>query len=330
MEFPVLTKEMRSRTRGWKRWLHHGVVAAPFVFFVLQVCLAWDRGEAPVGTLVLAECLVMLLLVPAFAGGTIARECEQHTIESLLFTPLSSWQIVLGKWLSALMSVSLMIAGVLPLAGVWGFLDQSILPLLAAQGIILLAAGFVAAFSLYISTFFRKLTNATATAYSFAFSFLLFPTQRVYISWMSLDMSSVAIGLGYAGCAMAISTAVMWLMSVVVRFFTRRMPSPSFLIAILVLLSMLSLVMMWGLPLLYIYKFPLPPFWIMGNPFGTLACVLENSIGYDNFTICYDLNLTTLLLGLAGQFLLIPMLLHLTAMRIDGMRENQRVEGLVR
>ena len=64
------------------------------------------------------ETLQVAFLAPASTAGAISLEREKQTLELLVATPITSLAIVLGKLLSALVYVWLLIAASIPLTAV--------------------------------------------------------------------------------------------------------------------------------------------------------------------------------------------------------------------
>ena len=57
--------------------------------------------------------VILLLLSPALSMRLFAEDRRQHSMELLLASPLTSWQIVLGKYLGALGFIAVLLAGTL-------------------------------------------------------------------------------------------------------------------------------------------------------------------------------------------------------------------------
>lgn len=54
-------------------------------------------------------CVVLLFLVPFITMRLFAEEKKQHTLELLMTSPITLWEIILGKFLSALLLVKVML-----------------------------------------------------------------------------------------------------------------------------------------------------------------------------------------------------------------------------
>jgi ABC-2 type transport system permease protein len=96
---------------------------------------------------------VLLVITPLFAARVIAEERRNHTLTFLLSAPVSVVEIVLGKFLSLLILLSLVVIlvtllSISLLAG--GALDSGLM-LSNIMGLLLVSACF-ASFGLYIST----------------------------------------------------------------------------------------------------------------------------------------------------------------------------------
>ena len=134
---------------------------------------------------VAAECLIIAFVVPALTAGTISGERERQTLEVLLTTKMSTWQIIWGKYISAILSVVLVIISAIPfMALVFIYGGIALWQMLAIAGIIILAAMYMAAFGIWFSTLTKKTLTATVLSYL----------------WMVI-LLSLSIGLPIAMCS---------------------------------------------------------------------------------------------------------------------------------
>ena len=79
---------------------------------------ARPSGRASSPALLMLMTLQVVFLAPSSTAGAISLEREKQTLELLIATPISSLAIVLGKLLSALVYVFLLIAASIPLMAV--------------------------------------------------------------------------------------------------------------------------------------------------------------------------------------------------------------------
>lgn len=90
--------------------------------------------------------VILLLLAPALSMRLFAEDRRQHSLELLLSSPVSSLEVVLGKYLGSLGFITVLLAGTLPSVVILYWLGQPDPGILAASygGLILLAAAFMA------------------------------------------------------------------------------------------------------------------------------------------------------------------------------------------
>ncbi|NQU19803.1 MAG: ABC transporter permease subunit [Candidatus Nealsonbacteria bacterium] len=167
---PVYDKEMRSELFGQGTLMLRLVIQLSMFLALplMAVCLyMWPQG-APWYT---SYVLVFNMLVgPVFAAGTVTSERERQTLELLLCTTISPWQILRGKLLS-----SLRISTVLTSFLVWPLLLAWLLPpwtywadtktMLSYVLIIALSSLTTTTLAMFCSVVFRKTSVALMTAY---------------------------------------------------------------------------------------------------------------------------------------------------------------------
>jgi ABC-type transport system involved in multi-copper enzyme maturation permease subunit len=112
------------------------------------------------------QLALVTLLTPIYAGSTIAEEKDRRTLEYLLATDLHNREIVLGKLLSRLLNLTLIIATGLPIFGVVQLLG-GVDPNLVIAGFVATAFHTVSLASLGIlcSVHARKPRNAILLTY---------------------------------------------------------------------------------------------------------------------------------------------------------------------
>ena len=111
-----------------------------------------------------------MLVGPVFAAGTITNERERRTLELLLTTTLSPWQILSGKIVSSLrvsmvltsfLVWPLLLAWLLP---PWTFWQDSI-TILGYLAIILVTSLTTTTLAMFCSVFFRRTSVSLMTSY---------------------------------------------------------------------------------------------------------------------------------------------------------------------
>ena len=187
---PVFFRELRSASRGILPF----AVRVIYVAFILGTVwfFAYGRWTAagaisPRGfaslarniflTIATAQAAAVLTITPALVAGTMARERASGTLEHLLVTPLSAWQIVTGKLAARLGQVLGFLAlgfPVLSLLSLLGGIDPmgEILPIELATAS---AALFLAGLSIFVSALAREPREAVFASYGLGAVWLTLP-----------------------------------------------------------------------------------------------------------------------------------------------------------
>jgi len=177
---PVYDKEMRSELFG------HGTLMLRLVIqlsmflalFVMAVCLYIKPQWAPRYTSYVL--LFNMLVGPVFAAGSVANERQRQTLELLLTTTLSPWQILSGKLLS-----SLRISVVLTSFLIWPLLLAWLLPPWTYWRDTITMVGYLAiiattcltttTLAMFCSVIFRKTSVSMLTSYLLVVLLFAFP-----------------------------------------------------------------------------------------------------------------------------------------------------------
>ena len=120
-------------------------------------------GQGLFAALLLLMTLQVVFLAPSSTAGAISLEREKQTLELLVTTPISSLAIVIGKLLSALIYVFLLIAASIPLMAVV-FVFGGVGPEDVVRGYIVLivTALGLGSFGLLCSSLVKRTTASTA------------------------------------------------------------------------------------------------------------------------------------------------------------------------
>jgi ABC-type transport system involved in multi-copper enzyme maturation permease subunit len=215
----VGVKELRGRVRGRRAF----VVLTFYLLFLGLFAWAWELvaerayvqnaalqggsaafasslvGQEVFGALVLVETLLVVFLAPAFTSGAISLEREKQTLEMLTATPISSLAIVIGKLLSALAYVFLLIAASIPLTAIV-FVFGGVSPddVVRAYAVLVVTALGLGSMGLFISALMQRTQGATVVTF-FTVLFLTLGTMFGVLFWNT--MSGVSRGTGVAGAA---------------------------------------------------------------------------------------------------------------------------------
>jgi len=173
-------KELRGRMRGRRAFVILSLYLVLLGAFAWMVELIMERtystgfggssafataaiGQGIFAALLMLETLLVVFLAPMSTVGAISLEREKQTLEMLAATPISSAAIVVGKLVSALVYVWLLIAASIPLTAVV-FVFGGVAPEDLVRGYLVLvvtALGF-GAFGLFCSSIVKRTQAATA------------------------------------------------------------------------------------------------------------------------------------------------------------------------
>ena len=167
---PVYDKEMRSELFGHGTLMLRLVIqlSMALALFIMAVCLYIQPQLAAV--YVSFVLLFNMLVGPVFAAGVITSERERQTLELLLTTTASPWQIIHGKLLSSLrISVVLTSFLIWPLALAcvlppWTY-RHDMLTMTCYILIILITCMTTTTMAMFCSVIFRKTSVALTTSY---------------------------------------------------------------------------------------------------------------------------------------------------------------------
>ena len=173
--------------------------------------LSASVGHTIFSGLLLLETLLVMILAPAFTAGAISLEREKQTLELLVATPLSTLGMVVGKLISALAYVFLLIIASIPLASLV-FVFGAVGPEDLVRGYVLLfALAFgMGAVGMFISALVKR--TQTATVLTFVLVFVLsIGTFGVHMFWAAAARSQSASDLIVTQRAGRAPEAVLWL-----------------------------------------------------------------------------------------------------------------------
>jgi ABC-2 type transport system permease protein len=171
-------KELRGRMRGRRAFVIMTIYLLLLGGFALMIEKVMENqfsipfsgasaspaiGQGIFAALLMLMTLQVAFLAPSSTAGAISLEREKQTLELLVTTPISSLAIVIGKLLSALIYVFLLIAASIPLMAVV-FVFGGVGPEDVVRGyIVLLATALgLGSFGLFTSSLVKRTTAATA------------------------------------------------------------------------------------------------------------------------------------------------------------------------
>jgi ABC-type transport system involved in multi-copper enzyme maturation permease subunit len=173
-------KELRGRMRGRRAFVILTIYLVLLAVFALMVeriieaqfssgfggttaLASTALGQGIFAAVLMLMTLQVAFLAPSSTAGAISLEREKQTLELLVTTPISSFAIVIGKLLSALTYVFLLIAASIPLMAVV-FVFGGVGPEDVIKGYVVLvvAAIGLGSFGILCSSIVRRTTASTA------------------------------------------------------------------------------------------------------------------------------------------------------------------------
>lgn len=177
---PVTIKELRSRMRGRRAFIVLTLYLLILSGVIALVYLAYASSSSTIGSttartagkgvfvaVVIVQVILVTFIGPAFTAGAISGERERQTFDLLRTTLLSAEAFVVGKLLSALSYVFLLILVSIPLQSI-AFLLGGLSPieLVISQLLIVTGAVAYAMYGLWCSATMRTTLAATVTTFA--------------------------------------------------------------------------------------------------------------------------------------------------------------------
>jgi len=209
----VMIKELRSRFRGRRAFivitiylgvlalLAYGVyaVVAPQArinagfgprtdgFGITIANASATIGQAIFALLSIFELILVAFMAPAFTTGAISLEREKQTLDLLVSTPLRPGGIVVGKLLSALAFLILLILAAVPLSAlVLMYGGATLDDIVRQQAVLLMTAIGLGSIGLFWSAAVKRTQAATVLTY-LTVLFLTLGTPMIYAFWSATN-----------------------------------------------------------------------------------------------------------------------------------------------
>lgn len=174
----VILKELRSQMRGGRAFALLGAYLLLLIAFEWSISKVFLTNSEKMGaesyklgfmlftTLSLFQLLLISFLTPSFTAGAISREKEQQTFDLLVVSEISPLSVILGKLVSSLGYVFLLILASIPVMSTV-FLFGSVSPhdFLATFLILIVTTITFGSIGIFFSSLVRKTQVATALTY---------------------------------------------------------------------------------------------------------------------------------------------------------------------
>lgn len=189
---PVCIKEMKLSVRTKKTarglFIFNGALAA-VCLFAYYIMFDFSGGTAYsyvdlssvielYELITMTEMAMIAFIIPAITAGSIAGEREKQTLEILLTTRLTPWQIVTGKLISSISTLLLYIVSSLPiLCIVFSIGGVSVWNMVQNMLYVFVLAIYLGSFGILFSAIFKK--SIVATVYTYGM--LIFTSLVLYV-----------------------------------------------------------------------------------------------------------------------------------------------------
>ena len=173
----IWVRELRGRMRGKRAFIFLTFYLSLLAFILwlavrttettgVTITELMSIGRGLFAGALMIETLVVVALAPAYTAGAITSEREKQTYDLLAVTPISSLSLVVGKLLSGLSYLALIVLASLPIASialVFGGVDPSDL----VRGyLVLFAAGLaIGSIGIWCSAALARTQAATVAAF---------------------------------------------------------------------------------------------------------------------------------------------------------------------
>jgi ABC-type transport system involved in multi-copper enzyme maturation permease subunit len=166
---PVYDKEMRSEIFAQGTLMLRLVIQVSMFLAIplMAVCLYWHAAWAPI---YISYVVIFNMLVgPVFSAGSVTSERERQTLDLILTTIISPWQILWGKLVSGLrvssVLTSFLLWPVLLACVMVSYYWMNLLSLAAYLLIVVMTCVTTATVALFCSVLFRKTAQSLMTTY---------------------------------------------------------------------------------------------------------------------------------------------------------------------
>lgn len=177
LQNPVLKKELKLRFRSFKSFSAIIFYLLTLLVFTVGFFLVVTdfKGKGFIGPemnvilftmLTFVQLSLVLFMTPGLTAGAISTEREKQTLNILLTTSQTSWQIIFGKLTSSISYLLLLLLAGMPISSVvflFGGISPSDFVLTYAYMIVILIA--LASIGILMSTLIRKTIVAMITTY---------------------------------------------------------------------------------------------------------------------------------------------------------------------
>ncbi|MDC1143086.1 ABC transporter permease, partial [Planctomycetota bacterium] len=173
---PLVLRELRVACRSWKLVITLSLyLLIQCSIFTITVAVNFDNGvydePTSIGRLLfiimsVVQIVVTMMVFPSFSATSIASEHEKKSFDLLLLTPLSAWEIAIGKFIAAGIQASVFLVATIPLfalANLFGGINP--MAFFMVLLILVLFSVFISFVGVYASSLQKKVVPAAIITY---------------------------------------------------------------------------------------------------------------------------------------------------------------------
>lgn len=204
---PILERELKTRMRTWKT----SILLSVFLVIIGGVLMLFFLGNSAMSAfgaygfdpsivstiydfLAVTMMVVLMFIIPVFTATAISGERERQTLDLMLCTDFSPWQVIFGKMGAALSFVLLMIVTAVPFLGITLlFGGISIIDILKLVIYYMAASIMLSSIGMFTTTHFKKNITSILMSYLILGAMMLVPVfimMVIAISESYIRMSS--------------------------------------------------------------------------------------------------------------------------------------------
>lgn len=174
----IWVRELRGRMRGKRAFIFITIYLAILVglfwaalqagreFWTIGALESIGFGRGIFGAVLYIETLVIVALAPAYTAGLISQEREKQTFDLLSVTPISSMAIVVGKLLSGLSYLGLVVGASIPIASMaFLFGGVDVIDLVRGYALLVVTGIGIGAVGVWCSAAMKRTQPATVSAF---------------------------------------------------------------------------------------------------------------------------------------------------------------------
>ena len=140
--------------------------------------------------LICVEAGILFLVTPALTGNSISGERERQTLDVLLTTRMTPFEIIMGKFLSSAIQSALLVLSSFPiLALVFIYGGMNFFQLLGLVAVLIFEVAYISVFGIFFSASLKRTAPSIVLSYV-VLGFLLFGTLMITFLIYALVESS--------------------------------------------------------------------------------------------------------------------------------------------